>query len=83
MDVDDIVRARIEAARRKATEEKKARAAFAAARSKGLARRHAAKLRHLAETAADTTKAPGLASPEASNPSPTPQTHKPDHWIHE
>lgn len=83
MNIDDIVRQKIEAARRKAAADKEARAAFAAARSKGLARRHAAKLRHLAETAADMTKAPELPSPEASDPSPTPQTHKPHHWIHE
>jgi hypothetical protein len=84
VNVDDIVRAKIEAARRKAAEEKRARAAFAAARSKGLARRHAAKLRHLAEQAekaAGMTKAPELPSPEASDPSTTHPTHNPHLWI--
>lgn len=55
MNVDDIVAAKIAAARRKIAATKKDRAAFAAARSHGLARRHAAKLRHLAERRAAAT----------------------------
>ncbi|MFJ2964252.1 hypothetical protein ACIPIC_18375 [Streptomyces collinus] len=49
MNVDDIVRERIEAARRKAAEQKRIREELAAARQKGLAKRHAQKLRRLAE----------------------------------
>jgi hypothetical protein len=49
MNVDDIVAARVEAARRKAANDKRRREELAAARTKGLARRHAAKLRRLAE----------------------------------
>lgn len=49
MNVNDIVQQRIEAARRKAEQDKKAREELAVARAKGLARRHAAKLRALAE----------------------------------
>jgi hypothetical protein len=53
MNVDDIVAARIEAARRKAEQQKQARAELARRRTAGLARRHAAKLRHLAERGLD------------------------------
>ena len=48
MNVDDIVAARIEAARRKAEQQKQAREELARRRAAGLAKRHAAKLRHLA-----------------------------------
>ncbi|BBA99247.1 hypothetical protein RVR_5786 [Actinacidiphila reveromycinica] len=50
MNVDDVVAARIEAARLRAGSAKKARAARKAARTEGLAQRHAAKLRNLAAT---------------------------------
>ncbi|MGP4008175.1 hypothetical protein [Streptomyces sp. 4N124] len=50
MNVDDVIRERIEAARRKAENDKRRREELAAARTKGLARRHAAKLRRLAES---------------------------------
>ncbi|WP_328449894.1 hypothetical protein OG780_19405 [Streptomyces sp. NBC_00386] len=53
MDVNDIVAARIEAARRKAEQQKQARAELARRRTAGLARRHAAKLRHLAQRGLD------------------------------
>lgn len=49
MNVDDIVAARVEAARRKAEQQKQLRAELARRRAAGLARRHAAKLRRLAE----------------------------------
>jgi hypothetical protein len=49
MNVNDIVAAKIEAARRKAEQQKAARAELARRRTAGLARRHAQKLRHLAE----------------------------------
>lgn len=49
MNVNDIVAARIEAARRKAEEQKRVREELARRRTAGLARRHAAKLRALAE----------------------------------
>lgn len=49
MNVDDVVRERIEQARIRAEREKRRRAELAKARAAGLARRHAAKLRRLAE----------------------------------
>ncbi|MFE9098517.1 hypothetical protein [Streptomyces sp. NPDC007264] len=48
MNVDDIVAAKIEAARFRAENAKRRRAAFAVARQRGLAARHAAKLRNQA-----------------------------------
>lgn len=60
MNVDDVIAERIEQARIKAEREKRRRAELAAARRRGLAHRHAAKLRHLAEAAFDNT------SPSAS-----------------
>jgi len=51
MNVEDLVRERIQRARWKAEQEKRRRAELAAARERGLAFRHAAKLRHLAESA--------------------------------
>lgn len=55
MNVDDVVAEKIAAARARAEANKRRRAAFAAARKRGLAIRHAAKLRNLrgAETHAD------------------------------
>lgn len=53
MNVNDIVAARIEAARRKAEAAQRRRAELAAARRRGLAARHAAKLRALAERGLD------------------------------
>ncbi|MFJ4623065.1 hypothetical protein [Streptomyces sp. NPDC088812] len=49
--MNDIVAARIAAAKWRAEQEKRRRAELAAARRAGLARRHAAKLRRLAEAA--------------------------------
>jgi hypothetical protein len=49
MNVDDIIRERIEAARRKAENDKRRREELAAARAAGLAKRHVQKLRRLAE----------------------------------
>ncbi|MCQ4043854.1 hypothetical protein ACFOSC_26605 [Streptantibioticus rubrisoli] len=51
--VDDIVRIRIEEARRKVEAARKRRAELGAARQAGLARRHAAKLHRQAEQQAD------------------------------
>lgn len=48
MNVDDVVRERIEAARRRAAAEKQRRADLQAARQHGLPKRHAQKLRNLA-----------------------------------
>lgn len=53
MNVNDIVAAKIEAARRKAAADRERRAEFAARRKAGLAKRHAAKLRALAERGLD------------------------------
>lgn len=47
MNVDDVVAAKVAAARARIEREKRRRAALAAARNKGLAIRHAAKLRQL------------------------------------
>jgi hypothetical protein len=47
VNVDDIVAEKIAAARARAEAAKRRRAAFAAARQRGLAHRHAAKLRNL------------------------------------
>lgn len=49
MNIDDVIAEKIRAAAWKAAQEKKRREELAAARAKGLARRHAAKLRALAE----------------------------------
>lgn len=49
MNVDDVVAARIEAARVRAQATKRRREELSAARRRGLAARHAAKLRHLAQ----------------------------------
>ncbi|MGW3846894.1 hypothetical protein [Streptomyces fagopyri] len=49
MNVDDVVAEKIAAAARKATAAKEQRAEFAAARRAGIARRHATKLRRLAQ----------------------------------
>ncbi|KUN03952.1 hypothetical protein AQI95_21165 [Streptomyces yokosukanensis] len=55
MNVDDVIRERIEQARIKAEREKRRREELAEARRIGVARRHAAKLRRLAEAAFDNT----------------------------
>ncbi|WP_406507644.1 hypothetical protein [Streptomyces sp. NBC_00212] len=52
MNVDDIVAAKVEAALARIEATKRRRAALAAARQRGLAHRHAAKLRHLARVTA-------------------------------
>lgn len=49
MNVDDIVAAKVEAARRKAEQQKRLREELARRRAAGLAKRHAQKLRRLAE----------------------------------
>ncbi|WP_128380487.1 hypothetical protein [Streptomyces cavernae] len=49
MNVNDIVQQRIEAARRKAEADRKRREELARARAKGVTKRHATKLRRLAE----------------------------------
>ena len=66
MNVDDVVAEKIAAARRRAEEAKRRRAALAASRKRGLAIRHAAKLRnlrgsedHAAVTETDTTVGQG------------------------
>lgn len=55
MNVNDIVAAKIEAARIRAENAKRRRAALAAARQRGLAARHAQKLRNLAGSREDLT----------------------------
>jgi hypothetical protein len=53
--VEEQIAARIAAAKRKVEQEKQRRAELAAARQAGLARRHAAKLRRLAEAVENTS----------------------------
>ncbi|MER5473734.1 hypothetical protein [Streptomyces sp. NPDC002685] len=62
MNVDDIVAARIEAARRRAEQQKQAREELARRRAAGLARRHAAKLRRLAERGLDLVPSTDLSN---------------------
>ncbi|MFF7158127.1 hypothetical protein [Streptomyces sp. NPDC008139] len=50
MNVEDVIAERIAAARRKAERERAERLARRKARARGLAQRHAAKLRHLAQS---------------------------------
>ncbi|MFE7947381.1 hypothetical protein [Streptomyces sp. NPDC057426] len=55
MNVDDVVATKVAAARARIERERRRRAALAAARNKGLAIRHAQKLRNLARRQADDT----------------------------
>lgn len=55
MNVDDVVAARIEAARVSIQAAKRRREELSAARARGLAARHAAKLRHLNRVDTATT----------------------------
>jgi hypothetical protein len=55
VNVDDVVAEKIAAARARAEAAKRRRAAFAAARQRGLAHRHAAKLRNLSRVDIATT----------------------------
>ncbi|MCX4824887.1 hypothetical protein OG883_34545 [Streptomyces sp. NBC_01142] len=57
MDVNDVVQERIAAARRKAENDKRRREELAAARKRGLAYRHAQKLRNLANSLNNQTLA--------------------------
>ncbi|MFE2684041.1 hypothetical protein [Streptomyces mirabilis] len=72
MNVDDVIRERIEAARRKAENDQRRRAELAAARTAGLAHRHAQKLRNLnrGETAT-------VASATATDAKPSPSKETP------
>lgn len=69
MNVDDVVAAKIAAARLRAESERKARAARQAARDRGLAQRHAAKLR---AQAARRPEPPAVATPEPEENPVTP-----------
>lgn len=66
MNVEDVVAARIAAARLRIAATKKRRTSMEAARSKGLAQRHAAKLRNQAAGVAT----PVIHNPQASDPTP-------------
>lgn len=55
MNINDVVAAKVEAARLRAEAAKRRRAAFAAARKRGLAIRNAAKLRNLSVRTTDGT----------------------------
>lgn len=65
MNVDDIVAEKIAAARRRAEENKRRRAALAAARQRGLAIRHAQRLRN--QASARTTDGSEGDTPSLSN----------------
>lgn len=67
MNVDDVVAEKIAAARARAEAAKRRRAALAAARKRGLAIRHAAKLRN--QASARTTD--GIESDDLSPANPT------------
>lgn len=58
MNVDDVVAEKIAAARRRAEETKRRRAALAANRKRGLAIRHATKLRRQADQNGDRNSIP-------------------------
>lgn len=62
MNVDDVVAERIAAARLRIEAAKKRRAALAAARQRGLAHRHAAKLRNLSARTTDGSAEDSLSS---------------------
>jgi hypothetical protein len=55
VNINDVIAEKIAAAARKAEAEKRRRAELAEARKRGLAYRHAAKLRHLAEAVENTS----------------------------
>ncbi|MGW5273599.1 hypothetical protein ACWEQP_13625 [Streptomyces sp. NPDC004044] len=61
MNVDDVVAAKIEAACRQIADRKRIREELAAARRRGLAARHAAKLRHFAGQLDNATPAASAA----------------------
>jgi hypothetical protein len=65
MNVDDIVAEKIAAARCRAENAKRRRAALAAARQRGLAHRHAAKLRN--QASARTTDGTAEDNPSPAN----------------
>lgn len=56
MNVDDLIQERIAAARARIEANKRRRASLAAARNRGLALRHAAKLRNLSARTTDDTE---------------------------
>lgn len=69
MNVNDVVRIRIAEAARRIELAKKRRAAMEAARAKGLAQRHAAKLRAQAARRPEP-EPPGVATPEPEETQP-------------
>lgn len=68
MNVDDVVAEKIAAARARIEAAKRRRAALAAARQRGLAHRHAQRLRN--QASARTTGGPETDNPTASNDTP-------------
>jgi hypothetical protein len=73
VNVDDVVAAKVEAARRRIARERAERIARRQARAAGLAQRHAAKLRHLARPETPTAAEPSVcpqATPGLSNAGP-------------
>ncbi|MFD9716689.1 hypothetical protein [Streptomyces sp. NPDC056500] len=83
MNVEDLVQERIAAARRKIAADKQRRQELNAARQRGLAYRHAAKLKRLAESAEhQATTEPGDQAPEGPVPTPVARTRAGmhEHW---
>ncbi|MFF4166902.1 hypothetical protein [Streptomyces sp. NPDC001741] len=68
MNVDDVVAARIEAARVRIQAAKRRREELSAARARGLAARHAAKLRRLARDETKSVTKSVTEAPEKENP---------------
>lgn len=62
MNIDDVVAEKIAAARARIETNRRRRAALAAARQRGLAHRHAAKLRNLSARTTDGTAADSLSA---------------------
>lgn len=69
MNVNDVVAAKVEAARLRIEATKRRRAALAAARQRGLAHRHAAKLRNLQASQQREASRPAADGSAADNPS--------------
>jgi hypothetical protein len=67
VNVDDVVAEKIAAAKRKAENAKRRRAALAANRQRGLALRHAAKLRRLAEDSPSPATAVSVSPTETNH----------------
>ncbi|MFI7234468.1 hypothetical protein [Streptomyces cyaneofuscatus] len=73
MNVDDVVAAKVEAARVRIQAAKRRRDELAAARKRGLAARHANKLRRIAAQQRDETRDANRAAGETKSETKTPE----------